>query len=42
DEVSSDTGIGNPKRSTAKKGERYVKAVVAKITELLVELKGAE
>ena len=42
DEVSSDTGIGNPKRSTAEKGERYVKAVVEQITELLVEMKQAE
>ena len=42
DEVSSDTGIGNPKRSTAEKGERYVKAVVEQITELLVELKHAD
>ena len=39
DEVSGDTGIGNPKRSTAAKGERYVKAVVERITELLVEMK---
>lgn len=42
DEVSTDTGIGNPKRSTAAKGERYVKAVVEKITELLIELNLAE
>ena len=42
DEVSSDTGIGNPKKSTAEKGERYVKAVVEQITELLVEMKHAE
>ncbi len=30
DEISSDTGIGNPKKSTAEKGERYVKAVTEK------------
>ena len=39
DEVSADTGIGNPKKSTADKGKRYATAVVEKITELLVELK---
>lgn len=38
DKVSKDTGIGNPKKSTAAKGERYVKAVVDKITTLLVDL----
>ena len=42
DEVSSDTGIGNPKRSTAEKGEQYVKAVVEQITMLLVEMKSVE
>lgn len=39
DEISADTGIGNPKKSTADKGERYVTAVVEKIVGLLVELK---
>lgn len=38
DEISADTGIGNPKKSTAEKGKRYVAVVVEKITELLVEL----
>ena len=42
DEVSADTGIGNPRRSTPEKGERYVKAVVEQITELLVEMKHTE
>lgn len=41
DEVSEDTGIGNPKKSTAEKGERYVEAVIKKISELLIELKEA-
>ena len=36
--VSEDTGIGNPKKSTAEKGEKYAKAVVEKIANLLVEL----
>lgn len=39
DEVSEDTGIGNPKKSTAEKGRRYAEDVVKKISELLVELK---
>jgi creatinine amidohydrolase len=42
DEVSADTGIGNPRRSTPEKGERYVKRVVEQITKLLVEMKQAE
>ena len=39
DTVSADTGIGNPQRSTAIKGARYVEAVVEKITSLLVGMK---
>lgn len=38
DEVSADTGIGNPHKSSAEKGKRYADAVVAKISELLIEL----
>ncbi len=38
DEVSRDTGIGNPKKSTAEKGRRYVEAVISRIVELLDEL----
>ena len=41
DEISSDTGIGNPKKSTAEKGARYVQAVIEKITKLLIDLKEA-
>ncbi len=39
DEVSPDTGIGNPKKSTAEKGRRYAEAVANKIAQLLVELR---
>lgn len=39
DAVSADTGIGNPKKSSAEKGARYVEAVVEQITSLLIELK---
>jgi len=38
DRISADTSIGNPKKSTAEKGKRYVEVVGGKITELLVEL----
>ena len=34
-----DTGIGNPEKSTAEKGEKYIKAVREKIVQLLIELK---
>lgn len=40
DEVSADTGIGYPKKSTAEKGKRYADAVVKKVAQLLVELAG--
>ena len=36
--VSIDTGIGNPGKSSAEKGERYAKAVVEKLGILFVEL----
>ena len=38
-EVTEDTGIGNPKKSTAEKGEKYTEAVVSLIADLLIELK---
>ncbi len=34
-----DTGIGNPKKSTAEKGETYINEVVERIANLLIELK---
>ncbi len=34
DKASVDTGIGNPKRASAAKGERYVQAVVGKLAAL--------
>jgi creatinine amidohydrolase len=39
--VSADTGIGNPAKSSAAKGEAYVRAAVDRIAEYLVELDGA-
>ena len=38
--VSADTGVGNPKEATAEKGEMYLKAVIAKTADFLVELAG--
>ncbi len=37
-QVTADTGIGNPAKSTAAKGEAYVSAAVARISGFLVEL----
>ncbi len=37
-QVTSDTGIGDPSKSTPEKGEAYVAAAVERIAEFLVEL----
>ncbi len=37
--TTSDTGIGNPKKSTPEKGGKYVNDVIEKIATLLIELK---
>ncbi len=37
-QVTADTGIGDPSRSTSEKGERYVAAAVERIASFLVEL----
>jgi creatinine amidohydrolase len=36
--VSADTWVGNPHEATAEKGERYLKAVIAKTADFFVEL----
>ena len=41
-EVTADTGVGNPAKATADKGERYIEAVTAKIGDFLVELARAD
>lgn len=41
-QVTADTGIGNPAKATAAKGEAYVDAVVEKISGFLVELAEAD
>jgi creatinine amidohydrolase len=37
-QVTADTGIGNPAKATAEKGEAYVGAAVERISEFLIEL----
>jgi len=41
-EVTDDTGVGNPAKATAEKGQRYVEAVTGKIADFLVELSRAD
>ena len=36
--VSIDTGVGNPKKSSAEKGERFAKAIIEKLGQLFIEL----
>ena len=36
--VSEDTGIGNPKKATAKKGEKFLDDVTGRISDFLIEL----
>ena len=38
DKATKDTGIGNPKYSTAEKGKRYTHAVSDKLSELIIDL----
>lgn len=41
-QVSDDTGIGNPKKSTAEKGQKYFEAVTQKIAGLLTDIAEAD
>ena len=38
DKVSEDTGIGNPKKASAEKGEKFVEDVTTRIASYLTEL----
>lgn len=40
--VTEDTGVGNPKRATRKKGEAYFEAVTQKISRLFIDLAAAD
>jgi creatinine amidohydrolase len=37
-QVTSDTGVGNPKRASAEKGRAYLEAVVQKLSQYFIEL----
>ncbi len=41
-QVSEDTGIGNPKKATKEKGEKYFRAVTEKIAQLFIDLSKAD
>lgn len=41
-EVTADTGIGNPKKSTPEKGEKYMEDVTEKVAELMLEICNAK
>jgi len=41
-DVTDDTGVGNPAAATAGKGERYMRAVVERLSQFLVELAAAD
>lgn len=40
--ATSDTGIGDPRKATVEKGEKYFKAVTEKLAQLMVELSAAD
>ena len=40
--VSDDTGVGNPYKASAEKGERYAAAVIEKLSQLFVEIAKGE
>jgi len=33
-----DSGVGNPKKASAEKGERYVKPIIEKLAKLFTEV----
>jgi creatinine amidohydrolase len=37
-QTTDDTGIGNPEKSTAEKGEKYAEEVTKRLAKLLIEL----
>lgn len=41
-QVTSDTGVGNPRLATAEKGERFVAVAVERITQFCIRLAGAD
>lgn len=41
-QITADTGVGNPKRSSADKGRKYLDIVVEKLSQFLIELARAD
>ncbi len=41
-QVTADTGVGNPEKSTSEKGEVCFNAIVAKVSELMIDLSAAD
>ena len=41
-QVTSDTGVGNPRKSTTEKGRKYVDEVTAKLTQFFIDLAKAD
>jgi creatinine amidohydrolase len=37
-QITSDTGVGNPKKSTAEKGRNYLEVVVQQLSQYFIEL----
>ncbi|PIF05324.1 MAG: amidase [Draconibacterium sp.] len=42
DKVTEDTGVGNPGKASAEKGEKYLEAITTKIADFLVEFAGCD
>ncbi|MHA6246787.1 creatininase family protein [Pontibacter sp. CAU 1760] len=41
-QVTEDTGVGNPKKATAEKGEKFFEAVTVKMSQLFIDLAKAD
>lgn len=41
-QITADTGVGNPKRSTAEKGKNYLEIVVQQLSQFFIELAKAD
>lgn len=40
--VTKDTGVGNPKKATKEKGEKYFNAVIEKVSQLFIDIASAD
>jgi creatinine amidohydrolase len=41
-EVTKDTGVGDPRKATREKGEKFFKALTAKVADFMVEVAKAK